>query len=101
MPRAYDASWFSSCAALHGINVNRVFLPPYSPDLNPIENVWGKLKFEFLNDDTQIASADDLWTVIKEKWTLLSQSPFVSSFVSSMPERLDLVLRNDGFQIKY
>ena len=25
-------------------NVNIIYLPPYSPDLNPIEKVWGNFK---------------------------------------------------------
>jgi len=29
-------------AAAHGVEL--VFLPPYSPDLNPIESFWAKLK---------------------------------------------------------
>lgn len=26
------------------LNINLIFLPPYSPDLNPIEDVWRKIK---------------------------------------------------------
>lgn len=31
-------------AALKKVKAHLVFLPPYSPDLNPIENYWSKLK---------------------------------------------------------
>lgn len=29
---------------LHGANVEVRYLPPYSPDLNPIEKLWSKVK---------------------------------------------------------
>ena len=29
-----------------------IFLPPYSPDLNPIENIWGTIKQELKNLET-------------------------------------------------
>jgi transposase len=31
-------------AALRGLGVRVLFLPPYSPEYNPIEKAWGKLK---------------------------------------------------------
>lgn len=30
-------------------NVILVFLPPYSPELNPAEKIWGKFKRDFTN----------------------------------------------------
>lgn len=29
---------------LHGAGVEVLYLPPYSPDLNPIEKLWSKVK---------------------------------------------------------
>jgi transposase len=31
------------------LNINLIFLPPYSPDLNPIEDVWRKIKIDISN----------------------------------------------------
>lgn len=31
------------------LNINLIFLPPYSPDLNPIEDVWRKIKNSISN----------------------------------------------------
>lgn len=54
--------------AVKGLGARLVFLPPYSPDLNPIESAWSKLK-EFLRSfkarsrdalDEAIAKAADL-----------------------------------------
>jgi transposase len=33
------------------LNINLIFLPPYSPDLNPIEDVWRKIKKNISNDN--------------------------------------------------
>jgi transposase len=30
--------------AIHATGARLIYLPPYSPDLNPIENMWGKIK---------------------------------------------------------
>lgn len=32
------------CAAIRSVGARLLFLPPYSPDLNPIEHVFAKLK---------------------------------------------------------
>ena len=46
-------------AAIRGAGARLLFLPPYSPDLNPIEQAFAKLK-RFLRKD-QPRSRDDLW----------------------------------------
>ncbi|MDR2623923.1 MAG: transposase [Methanobrevibacter sp.] len=33
------------------LNINLIFLPPYSPCLNPIEDVWRKIKNIISNHD--------------------------------------------------
>jgi transposase len=38
---------------------NLVFLPPYSPDLNPIENFWGTLKKNIRSSIRQFNSLTD------------------------------------------
>lgn len=44
-----NASWHKS-ASLDWGNFERVFLPPYSPDLNPIERLWLLMKAEWFSD---------------------------------------------------
>jgi transposase len=48
-------SWIASC-------FGRKYLPPYSPDLNPIELAFSKLKA--LLRKAAARSVDDLWRVI-------------------------------------
>jgi len=31
-------------------NIILIFLPPYSPELNPAEKIWAKFKRDFLTD---------------------------------------------------
>lgn len=33
------------------LNINLIYLPPYCPFLNPIENVWGDVKREIYKHD--------------------------------------------------
>ena len=57
-------------AAIRGAGAHLLFLPPCSPDLNPIEQVFAKLK-HFLRKD-QPRTRDDLWKnvgSILEKFT--------------------------------
>lgn len=93
--------WFESAHALHGIRVERILLPPYSPDLNLIENVWGNLKHDCLYAD-EPSSADQLWDIIQNFWNVRRSEPETClSLFSSMPRRLDNVIRSDGFPTRY
>jgi transposase len=44
-----NASWHKN-SSLNWGNFERVFLPPYSPDLNPIERLWLVMKAEWFSD---------------------------------------------------
>ena len=43
-----------ACAAIYKVSI--IFLPPYSPDYNPIEHVWANLKQFIRNTHMQFAS---------------------------------------------
>ena len=47
------------CKAIRAVGARLLFLPPYSPDLNPIEQVFAKLKH--LLRLAQARNTDDLW----------------------------------------
>lgn len=51
-------------------NIALLFLPPYSPELNPAENVWAMLKRKFTNRFSK--SLDDISDFITETITLLT-----------------------------
>jgi transposase len=44
-----QAGWHGSDALIVPVNVTLVPLPPYSPELNPVERVWLYLKERFLS----------------------------------------------------
>ena len=46
-------------------NIGLIFLPPYSPGLNPAENMWAKLKRDFT--DNLFKTLDDLSVFIQSE----------------------------------
>ena len=44
-----NASWYKSSSLRWGA-FEPLYLPPYSPDLNPIEKLWMVIKAEFFTD---------------------------------------------------
>jgi transposase len=56
--------------AVRAANASLLYLPPYSPDLNPIEQVFAKLKA--LLPKAAVRTKEALWTTIGE---LLDRSP--------------------------
>ncbi len=59
-------SWFND----HGVTV--LDWPANSPDLNPIENLWGIVKRKMR--DTKPNNADDLKATVKETWASVPQT---------------------------
>ncbi len=85
-------SWFSD----HGVTV--FDWPANSPDLNPIENLWGILKRKMR--DTRPNNADDLKATIKV--TLASITPEqCHRLIASMPRRIDAVIQAKGGPTNY
>jgi transposase len=69
--------------AIRAVDARLVFLPPYSPDLNPIEQLFAKLKA--LLRKAAERSVDALWTRIA---TLLTAFP---------PDECANYFRNAGY----
>ena len=53
-------------------NIALVFLPPYSPELNPAEKIWAILKRKFTNK--LFKTLDEVGVFITEKIQILTQS---------------------------
>ena len=51
-------------AAIEAAGANLLYLPPYSPDFNPIENAFAKLKA--LLRKAAARTIDDLWNAIRD-----------------------------------
>jgi transposase len=72
--------------------------PSYSPDLNPIENIWGWLKDRVNRDMPQ--TIEKLKESIKKHWNSVNED-FLAPYDNSMPERMDSLIEKDGNKINY
>lgn len=72
--------------------------PAQSPDLNPIENLWGTIKRAV--GARKPANRADLWKVIKEEWYKITPAQ-CAALVHSMGKRCGEVIRQKGFPTKY
>ena len=61
--------------------------PPYFPDLNPIENVWGLLARKVYANGRQFYNVNDLKKQIQELWDEIDQG-YLDKLLESMPNRI-------------
>ncbi len=85
-------SWFSD----HGVTV--LDWPANSPDLNPIENLWGIVKRKMR--DTRPNNADELKATVKETWASIPPQQ-CHKLITSMPRRIEAVIKAKGAPTKY
>jgi len=74
--------------------------PANSPDLNPVENVWGLLARRVYADSRHFSDVKTLQKAIEDCWAALTMEE-LRPFVSSMPDRIFEVIRNQGGNTKY
>lgn len=79
-------------------NIQIMEWPPNSPDLNPIENLWGYLKLKVAKRSPKTIL--DLENVLKEEWSNLTLK-YLQSLVRSMPKRLEELKAKKGGKINY
>ena len=73
--------------------------PSSSPDLNPIENVWGRMSIELQKLSPQ--NADDLRKALKTLWRRLVTREYCESLINSMGNRLKQVIDREGQKTDY
>jgi transposase len=83
---------------LHNKGVTLLEWPPWSPDLNPIENLWNVLKARVYARFPQ--TMEEMEQFIREEWEATDLN-FISHICRSMPRRLQLLLDNHGHKISY
>jgi len=70
-----------------------VFLPPYSPDLNPIEFIWKSLRKEILKEF--IESVTQLKNLIKNEYMKLAKSKsFANNWMKIFDEQIKSVMNS-------
>lgn len=87
-------SWFER------IKVEVLPWPSRSPDLNPIENLWGILARKVYANGEQYSNESELKNGIREAWTQI-KSETLQKLVETMPRRIFEVIKNKGGQTKY
>jgi len=105
LPRIHTAAKTKEWLDAHGVWV--LPHPPHSPDLNPIEHVWKKMKdvlhrdFPALhllkNNTTNIATVE---AALKVAWERVPQA-LIDRLVDSVPSRLEAVVQARGWYTKY
>lgn len=87
-------SWFESK------NLTVLEWPARSPDLNPIENLWGILARRVYEGGRQFATVHELRSAVTEAWRSIDQS-VLEKLIFSMPNRLFEVITNKGGSTRY
>ena len=83
---------------LEFLEVNEIELlewPPYSPDLNPIENLWGILTQDVYRAGRQYSSVTNLKDAIIKAWENLDQE-LLQRLINSMSSRIDNCISEHG-----
>jgi len=83
---------------LHGQAINVLDFPPFSPDLNPIENLWPRV--QRLMDQEHAVTAEQVADAWEHKWPELSLEIF-TDYAQSMPARIRAVIAAGGDATKY
>lgn len=70
-----QAGWHSSAKLIVPVNITLLFLPPRSPELNPVENVWQFLRDNWLSNRV-FTSYDDIVDHCCAAWNKLIDQPW-------------------------
>jgi hypothetical protein len=74
--------------------------PPYSPDLNVIENMWSILSAAVYKDKQSYDSVAELTTAVIDAWNHISLEQ-VNKLIASMRTRLQDTIKRDGGHTDY
>ena len=94
-------------ALLQEMGVDVILWPLFSPDLNPIENLWAIIKVEIYKLYPELEFADDteetlgrLIRAAQEAWHTIDQNILYNLSVT-MPHRVKAVIDVEGWYTKY
>ena len=83
---------------LHNNGISLLDFPAYSPDLNPIENLWNDLARRV--EARPASTMEELQDVIAEEWAA-TPVDFLEKLARSMPKRCKAVIKARGDHTKY
>ena len=87
-------------AYLQQKNMPKILWPPQSPDVNPIENLWLRMKREIEKTRKTFRSAAEVMETIRNFWILISVDE-INGLYKSLPERLKEIINMCGHRTKY
>lgn len=93
---AHRARTTSTFLAAKGVSV--LDWPGNSPDLNPIENVWGYVQSRIPR--TPMRNAEHLWEHVQAAWSRVPRS-YIQKLFLSMPSRIQCVIAGKGYPTRY
>jgi transposase len=86
---------------LQGVNIRLIFWPAFSPDLNPIETLWNKMKdWLAIHYPAVRVPYRQLRTQVQEAWQAIEQQT-LRELLDSMPARCQAVIDAQGGYTKY
>ena len=74
--------------------------PSYSPDLNPIENLWQDLKRRLRLNHFKSKNKQELFHLLQEEW-FNTNPKTINKLIDSMPRRIDAVIKSRGNPSRY
>ena len=83
---------------LHNAGVTVIDFPPYSPDLNPIENLWNEMARAV--EQHACDTMEELQDVVAAEWDKVD-ADYMRKLVHSMPQRCEAVIEAKGWHTKY
>jgi len=90
----------STTAFLDANNIQVMKWPACSPDVNPIENMWGIIVRSVYKDNRQYQTVTELKCAILDAWHSISQET-IDNLINSMPNRIFDIITNRGGHINY
>ena len=75
-------------------------MAPYSPDLNPIENIWGLLQDKLYEKTVSLLIPDDVWREAQKIW-YFELNDYIENLYKSMPFRMEEILERNGNRLDY
>ena len=81
-------------------NIATLNWPAKSPELNPIENLWGILARQVYADGRRFEDKEMLWCAVKECWEAIFNET-LSNLINSMNNRCVDVLKSKGSSYEY
>ncbi|MBN2270487.1 MAG: transposase [Sedimentisphaerales bacterium] len=81
-----QAGWHTAKALRIPENISLLYLPPYGPELNAVERLWGYLKIHYLSNRAY-ADYDDLLSACRDAWNRITPDQFCTIFCSEWAMR--------------